>query len=101
MKKLTLIFIALIFALIAVGQPATLIEYPYLVKHMSDKDQIFTATVGKYFVGYSTISQGDSVLYYSSSGTQSGSGTYGSPLPIDSINTLKSNGKRILAIFIL
>ena len=97
MRKLTLIFIALILAIAGFSQPSTLIEYPYVVKHMSNKDQIFAATVGKYFVGYSAVSQGDSVLYYSSSGTQSGSGTYGSPLPIDSINTLKSNGKRVLA----
>ncbi len=97
MKKLSLIFIALILAIIAVSQPSTLIEYPYVVKHMSNQDQIFTATVGKYFVGYSPISQGDSVLYYSTSGLPTGLGTYGSPLPIDSINTLKSNGKKVLA----
>jgi len=97
MKKLTLIFVALTLAILAVAQTSTLIEYPYVVKHMSNKDQIFTGTPGKYFVGYSPISQGDSVLYYSSSGLSTGLGTYASPLPIDSINTLQSNGKKVLA----
>ena len=69
MKKLLLILTILVSAITLNAQSWTLIEHDYVIKHRALTDDIFTATVGKYFYGYNNITQGDTILTLSPTDT--------------------------------